>query len=118
MNQARNVTAAWRWWSALALLRAMASSPAAAAATLRNRAATAEAETDADVEELGRRAVLDQEELEITEVLDMTPGSNPEDEDESRVKDRLNRLAREADQLFGKPDAKLQKAITLIKALA
>ena len=35
-----------RWWSALALLRAMASSPAAAAATLRNRAATADAESD------------------------------------------------------------------------
>jgi len=31
-----------RWWSALALLRALASSPAAAAATLRKRAATAD----------------------------------------------------------------------------
>src|SRR5439155_8530001 len=30
-----------RWWSALALLRSIASSPAAAAATLRSRAATA-----------------------------------------------------------------------------
>ena len=36
-----------RWWSALALLRALASSPAAAAATLRNRAASARGCEDA-----------------------------------------------------------------------
>lgn len=104
-----------RWWSALALLRAMASSPAAATATLRNRAATADAGDDADVEELGRRAVLDQEELEITEVFDMTPGGNPSEGEESQVGERLKRLAREADKLAGKDDAKLQKAIKLIK---
>lgn len=104
-----------RWWSALALLRAMASSPAAAAATLRNRAATADAEDDADVEELGRRAVLDQEELEITEVFDMTPGGNPADDD--KVSERLKRLARDAEKLSGKNDAKLQKAIKLAKAM-
>ncbi len=40
----------------------MASSPAAAAATHRNRAATANAESDEDVEKLGRQAILDQEE--------------------------------------------------------
>jgi superfamily II DNA or RNA helicase len=105
-----------RWWSALALLRAMASSPAAAAATLRNRAATAVAEDDADVEDLGRRAVLDQEELEITEVFDMTPGGNPAEEDE-QVSERLKRLAREAETLSGGLDEKLQKAIKLIKVL-
>ncbi|MEX2309821.1 MAG: helicase-related protein [Pirellulales bacterium] len=105
-----------RWWSALALLRAMASSPAAAAATLRNRAATAEAEDDADVEELGRRAILDQEELEITEVFDMTPGSNPT-EDDNAASERLKRLARDAEKLSGKHDEKLQKAIKLVKTL-
>lgn len=105
-----------RWWSALALLRAMASSPAAAAATLRNRAATAEAEDEADVEELGRRAILDQEELEITEVFDMTPGGDPSEE-ESKTSERLKRLAREAEKLSGKRDAKLQKAVKLTKSL-
>lgn len=106
-----------RWWSALALLRAMASSPAAAAATLRNRAATAEAVDDADVEELGRRAVLDQEELEITEVFDMTPGGNPADEEGGEASERLKRLGREAEKLAGGDDAKLQKAIKLVKAI-
>lgn len=105
-----------RWWSALALLRAIASSPAAAAATLRNRAATAEAVDEADVEELGRRAILDQEELEITEVFDMTPGGDPTEE-QGEASERLKRLAREAENLAGKPDAKLQKAISLTKSL-
>jgi len=48
-----------RWWSALALLRSLASSPAAAAATLRNRAAPAEAETEEEADEIGRRTILD-----------------------------------------------------------
>jgi hypothetical protein len=50
-----------RWWSILALLRSIGSSPAAAAATLRNRMPTAEAETPEGVDELGRRCVLDVE---------------------------------------------------------
>jgi hypothetical protein len=37
-----------QWWSVLALLRALASSPAAAAATLRTRAATLDTETTED----------------------------------------------------------------------
>ncbi|MCH7688942.1 MAG: SWF/SNF helicase family protein, partial [Planctomycetes bacterium] len=79
-------------------------------------AATAVAEDDADVEELGRRAVLDEDELEITEVFDMTPGGNPSEEDK-QTSERLKRLAREAEKLFGKSDEKLQKAIKLTKEL-
>ncbi len=56
-----------RWWSALALLRSMASSPAAAAATLRSRSAVASAETSEDADEIGRRAVLDLEDDEGAE---------------------------------------------------
>src|SRR5690606_10982471 len=48
-----------RWWSVLALLRSLASSPAAAAETLRNRAANLEAETVEEADEIGRRMVLD-----------------------------------------------------------
>lgn len=106
-----------RWWSALALLRALASSPAAAAATLRNRAATVEAETEEEVEELGRRAILDQDELEISEVFDLTPGADPSDEEGSGTSQRLRRFAREAETLVGAKDAKLQKAVRLVKKL-
>lgn len=106
-----------RWWSALALLRALASSPLAAASTLRNRAATAEAESDEEVDELGRRAVLDQDELEISEVFDLTPGAAPSEDEEDATSQRLRRFAREAEALAGKSDAKLQKAIELIGKL-
>src|SRR6185503_8208130 len=65
-----------RWWSALALLRALASSPAAAAATLRTRASAAEATTAEEADELGRAAVLDSADDEALESLDATPGAD------------------------------------------
>ena len=106
-----------RWWSALALLRAMASSPAAAASTLRNRAITAEADTVEEIDEIGQRAVLDQDELEISEIFDLTPGADPSVEEDTATSQRLRRFARDAEKLLGKKDAKLQKAIKLIKEL-
>src|SRR5262249_15989071 len=48
-----------RWWSALSLLRAMASSPAAAAATLRQRSRVLEAESEVSADQIGRQAVFD-----------------------------------------------------------
>ena len=48
-----------RWWSAIALLRSLGSSPAAAAATLRNRAATAGMDSEEEIDELGKRTVMD-----------------------------------------------------------
>lgn len=102
-----------RWWSALALLRALASSPAAAAATLRNRSATADGETVEQVDEEGRRAVLDLDE-ESYEGIDVIPGSETGDEDDSD-RERLLRLAREAEALAGKSDAKLARAYELLE---
>ena len=65
-----------RWWSALALLRALASSPAAAAATLRTRASTAGAASVAEADELGRAAVLDTADTDSLEGIDATPGAD------------------------------------------
>jgi len=102
-----------RWWSALALLRALASSPAAAAATLRNRSATADGETIEQVDEEGRRAVLDLDE-ETAEGIDVIPGSETGEED-ANERERLLRLAREAEALAGKGDAKLERAHELVE---
>lgn len=102
-----------RWWSALALLRALASSPAAAAATLRNRSATADGETVEQVDEEGRRAVLDLDE-ENAEGIDVIPGTETGEED-SVDRERLLRLAREADALAGNSDAKLHRAFELVE---
>jgi superfamily II DNA or RNA helicase len=104
-----------RWWSALSLLRALASSPAAAAATLKARAVTAESVDEAEADEMGRRAVLDQDESDTIEPIDITPGSDASQESADRtVRDRLRAYAREAEALFGKKDAKVQKAAKLL----
>lgn len=108
-----------RWWSALALLRSLASSPAAAAATLRSRAATAQVENAEEADDVGRRTVLDLVEDESPEGTDLAPGSDigEEDDEGKRARRRLLEMAREAEALFGKEDAKLQKAMKLVSAL-
>jgi superfamily II DNA or RNA helicase len=112
-----------RWWSALALLRSLASSPAAAAATLRTRAASAEADTQEEADAIGRRTVLDLTDDENIEGADLIPGSDPgaesqeEDDDAKQNHRRLLEMAREAEKLMGAKDEKLQKAITLVADL-
>jgi superfamily II DNA or RNA helicase len=108
-----------RWWSALALLRSMASSPAAAAATLRTRAASADTATPDEADAIGRRTVLDLVDEESSEGMDLAPGSDPgEDQDESGpLRSRLLAMARAAEALQGRKDAKLQKVIPLVEAL-
>ncbi len=110
-----------RWWSALALLRSLASSPAAAAATLRTRSGAAEAETEVEADLVGERSVLDLDDVDTSEVMDIAPGGQEDDEDdaeEKRRRERLLRLARQADKLQGpKADAKLNTAIRLVKKL-
>ncbi|MCX8005978.1 MAG: SNF2-related protein, partial [Burkholderiaceae bacterium] len=109
-----------RWWSALALLRALASSPAAAAATLRARAAVADTTTPEEADSIGRRTVLDQIEEESSEGIDVVPGSDSGEQpgdDERGHRRRLLELAREAEKLRGAGDAKLQQAIGLVREL-
>ena len=104
-----------RYWSALALLRCVSSSPAAAAATLRSRAAVDAAEGD-DVDEVGRRTVLDQGDDDDAVALDFSPGAETEGSPES-TRRRLLEFARRAEALDAKDDRKLQGAVREIKAL-
>jgi superfamily II DNA or RNA helicase len=107
-----------RWWSALALLRSLASSPVAAAATLRERARVADTETEEDANEVGRLAVLD---LEVPEgeATDLAPGSEigMHAGDESAHRRRLREMAQEVEQLAGEGDAKLQALIGEVRQL-
>jgi superfamily II DNA or RNA helicase len=112
-----------RWWSVLALLRALSSSPRAAAATLRTRAASVGAATVDEADTLGRAAVLDSDD-DLLESLDVTPGANDTDEapggDRSAIahRDRLLHLATAVDQLTGpKVDAKLTVLVDQVKKL-
>ncbi|MBT3326194.1 MAG: DEAD/DEAH box helicase [Gemmatimonadales bacterium] len=107
-----------RWWSMLALLRTLASSPAAAAATLRTRAASVGSETADDADEAGRRVVMDLDDADGDEAPDVVPGSDyTEEGDDRRERDRLNAMARDAEKLMGKQDAKLSRATDLVNDL-
>lgn len=104
-----------RWWSALALLRAMASSPAAAAMTLRTRAATTEAQSDVEADIVGAAEVLDQFEDESADAADLVPGAEHE-ASESKL---LRSFADRATVLADNPadDAKLALLTKQVKAL-
>lgn len=103
-----------KWWSALALLRALASSPAAAAATLRNRAVVADAETIEEADELGRRTVLDLVIDEAGDALDVSPGCDTSIDEHHADRQRLLRMARDAESLKDGKDSKLKKAIEIV----
>jgi superfamily II DNA or RNA helicase len=97
-----------RYWSALALLRALASSPRAAAATLRTRAANLDADNAVEADRLGRSAVLDLPDEETIESADATPGADGENaEGDTPHRRRLRRFAARAASLEGGEDAKL-----------
>lgn len=107
-----------RWWSALALLRSLASSPAAAAATLRSRSSTVDTESAADADAVGERSVLDLDDAESSEFMDIAPGGQEGDEQPKSQRDRLLAYARRAEALQGPAtDAKLKKSITFVKKL-
>lgn len=111
-----------RWWSALGLLRSLASSPAAAAATLRTRAAAVNAATPEEVDEISRPLVLDEDVDESSDVPDYLAGADVTDlaDDDATVKrdrDRLLKMARDADELQGNNDPKLINAVKLVKKM-
>jgi superfamily II DNA or RNA helicase len=108
-----------RWWSALALLRSLASSPAAAAATLRNRASTADTSDEAEADNIGRHTVMDLLDNESGEGVDIVPGSDYEDQqaDGSNLRRRLQAMARDAEALKGAQDAKLLHAVKMVEVL-
>lgn len=114
-----------RWWSVLALLRALASSPRAAAATLTMRSQAAQATDAAQAEALGRAAVLDAVDDDSVEGLDVTPGadSEPDGDDDAQpaagsARARLRAMARQAEALEGPAhDAKLKTLVAQVKSL-
>ncbi|MBU1701758.1 MAG: DEAD/DEAH box helicase [Candidatus Eisenbacteria bacterium] len=133
-----------RWWSALALLRSLASSPASAAATLQARSSSADTQTPEEADEIGRRQILDLEDSDAVDALDVIPGSDPgsdetdaEEADLPAVADaakrpygaanskqagsslrrRLREMAEEAHALQGEQDLKLQGAVKCVRTL-
>lgn len=112
-----------RWWAALALLRSLASSPAAAAATLRTRAKAADAPTADEVDAIGRATVMDTAIDDTAEAADVVAGANEIADDAEggeylSQRRRLLAMAVQAEALAGpKGDRKLAALTREIKSL-
>ncbi|MFF4095265.1 helicase-related protein [Streptomyces sp. NPDC001834] len=125
-----------RWWSTLALLRTLSSSPAAAVQSLNTRAGVEEADTPAEADRTGERTVSDPADSETPESADAVPGTrlptatdteatgtgatstevDAEADDEEKA--RLVAMAEAAKKLYGPTrDAKLKKLITTVSDL-
>ncbi|WP_231984702.1 helicase-related protein [Mycobacterium sp. 852014-52144_SCH5372336] len=105
------------WWSALALLRALASSPRAAAQTLQTRAATVAADSLEEADAIGRAIVLDQADDEALEAVDTTPGADTDTKSANTKSRRLQAFRAEALKLEGKPDRKIAALVKSVKEL-
>lgn len=109
-----------RWWSAIALLRCLASSPAAAEQTLLNRSAVAAADDKDEVDAYAEPRVLDTDLDDTLEAEDVTVGADTgnNDETDTKARKRLRELAVQAAALKGpRSDAKLKRLIPLVKEL-
>ncbi len=119
-----------RWWSALALLRSLASSPPAAAAALRTRAQAADAQTLEEADAIGRETVLDTGVYEAAEAADVVAGASELEEGATEQsigiegeaflsqRRRLLRLAIKAERLAGPgQDRKLAALAAEVKGL-
>ncbi|MEU3456740.1 DEAD/DEAH box helicase [Micromonospora sp. NPDC006766] len=103
------------WWSAIALLRSLVSSPRAAAQTLRTRSATATAATAEEADRLGAPLTSDFSDSDALEGLDVAPGAETVELDAGA---RLAELADRAAALEGTTDdRKLATLVTQLKAL-
>ncbi len=107
------------WWSAIALLRSLVSSPRAAAQTLRTRSATATASTAEEADRLGAPLTSDFSDVDALEGLDVAPGAEIGDAAMERdAGARLAELADRAAALEGtSEDRKLAALIKHLQAL-
>lgn len=102
------------WWSVIALLRSMVSSPAAAAQTLKTRSESATARTAQEADALGAPVAADSADNDRLEGMDVAPGA-AESEDAGA---RLLELAERAERLVGPAeDAKLKALTRHLKGL-
>ncbi|WRZ96947.1 DEAD/DEAH box helicase [Streptomyces sp. NBC_00841] len=102
------------WWSVIALLRSMVSSPAAAAQTLKTRSESAVARSAHEADLLGAPVAADSADNDRLEGMDVAPGA-AESEDAGA---RLLELAERAAQLVGPAeDAKLKALTRYLKSL-
>jgi superfamily II DNA or RNA helicase len=105
------------WWSAIALLRSMVSSPRAASQTLATRSQSAAATTADEADILGRPVTADMAD-DNPDGIDASPGADDTSTDISAIPARLMDLATRAGQLEGpESDNKLALLIKTVSDL-
>ncbi|MEV5170252.1 DEAD/DEAH box helicase [Streptomyces flaveolus] len=102
------------WWSVIALLRSMVSSPAAAAQTLKTRSESATARTAQEADALGAPVAADSAENDRLEGMDVAPGAAESEEAGARL---LELSARAARLVGPAEDAKLKALTRHLKGL-
>ncbi|MFJ9790394.1 DEAD/DEAH box helicase [Streptomyces globosus] len=101
------------WWSAIALLRSLVSSPRAAAKTLSTRSAAAVAGSAEEADRLGAPLNSDASDSDTLEGMDVAPGAET-----GEAGSRLAELAQRAEALQGtEHDLKLKALVKHLKAL-
>lgn len=107
-----------QWWSIVALLRSLASSPAAAIDTLTKRSLTSDAADASEADRIGRQHALDLGDEEGEEYDDETGGGVIEDAGQQLTKSsKLGNLRKLAEAMSGKHDAKLQGLVDIVEQL-
>lgn len=113
-----------RWWSAIALLRCLASSPAAAEQTLLNRSALNPEDSERAIDAAAEPRILDTDLDDTTEGQDAALGWDNHEPDatagtsNTATRRRLRQLAEAAAALKGPTgDAKLKRLIPLLQNL-
>ncbi|ROQ77028.1 DEAD/DEAH box helicase [Streptomyces sp. NBC_01260] len=102
------------WWSVIALLRSMVSSPKAAAQTLKTRSTAAVARSAEEADILGAPLNHDAADTDALEGLDVAPGASESENAGARLLDLSERAAALAGQ---QGDAKLKALIKHLKSL-
>ncbi|MGW4925618.1 helicase-related protein [Streptomyces parvulus] len=102
------------WWSVIALLRSMVSSPAAAAQTLKTRSESAAARTAQEADVLGAPVAADSAENDRLEGMDVAPGAAESEEAGARL---LELSQRSAELVGPAEDAKLKALTKHLKSL-
>ncbi|MFE1995251.1 helicase-related protein [Streptomyces parvulus] len=109
-----------RWWSTLALLRTLSSSPAAAVRSLHTRAGVREADTPDEADLTGRQTVSDPADSDTAQTADEVPGAllPTTDAIDEEERARLVAMAESARKLTGPTgDAKLKKLVATVTDL-
>lgn len=106
-----------QWWSTLALLRSLASSPAAAIDTLDKRSQTVDTGNEREADNAGRRTVMDLADDDAEDYDDQAGGGTLDDEAGTPARRRLNELKKLAAAMSGDKDAKLQGLVDIVRQL-